>query len=44
MTIWRTFRLISIIDGVDVHENMKSCILVGVTNEKFWRDWHSSFN
>ena len=44
MTIWRTFRSLALIDGIETYENMEKCICGNITTEAFWRHWHKSFN
>ena len=41
---WRFFRLIAIIDGVEVPEDMPRCFANTTTVQNFWKDWHASFN
>ncbi|ORC92379.1 glycerol uptake protein [Trypanosoma theileri] len=42
--IWKLSRLLAILDGVDVPEDMRRCFGNTVTIQDFWRDWHASFN
>ncbi|ORC92376.1 GUP1 protein [Trypanosoma theileri] len=42
--VWKLFRLISLVDGVDVPEDMRRCFTNTVSIQGFWRDWHASFN
>lgn len=44
MAIWRFFRLWSMMDGIDVPENMNRCVNMNYTFAGFWRQWHSSLN
>ena len=41
---WRFFRLVAIIDGVEVPEDMPRCFANTTTVQNFWKDWHASFN
>ncbi|KEG09522.1 glycerol uptake protein, partial [Trypanosoma grayi] len=42
--VWKLFRLLSLLDGVDVPEDMRRCFTNTVSIQGFWRDWHASFN
>jgi D-alanyl-lipoteichoic acid acyltransferase DltB (MBOAT superfamily) len=42
--IWKCFRLIALIDGVEAPEDMPTCFCDTTTIASFWRNWHSSFN
>jgi D-alanyl-lipoteichoic acid acyltransferase DltB (MBOAT superfamily) len=42
--IWKTFRTVALLDGVEAPEDMKRCFANTVTIAEFWRDWHASFN
>eukprot|EP00760_Papus_ankaliazontas_P020771 PhM_4_TR18505/c0_g1_i1/m.56647 len=42
--IWRFCRLVALIDGVEVPENMLRCWANNYLVTGFWRNWHSSFN
>lgn len=44
LIIWRFFRLFSVLDGIDTHENMPRCISMISRPSVMWRSWHSSFN
>lgn len=44
LIIWRFFRLFSVIDGIDTHENMPRCISMISHPSVLWRSWHASFN
>lgn len=42
--IWRFFRLVALLDGIDPPENMIRCIVNNYSCMGFWRGWHRSFN
>ncbi|CAD2217610.1 hypothetical protein AGDE_01350 [Angomonas deanei] len=42
--IWKFFRLVSLVEGVDTPEDMPRCFANVVSIQGFWRDWHASFN
>ncbi|KEG09524.1 putative GUP1 [Trypanosoma grayi] len=42
--VWKLFRLLSLLDGIDVPEDMRRCFTNTVSIQGFWRDWHASFN
>ncbi|RNF26781.1 putative GUP1 [Trypanosoma conorhini] len=42
--VWKLFRLIALLDGFDVPEDMRRCFSSTVSIRDFWRDWHASFN
>lgn len=42
--IWRFFRLIALLDGIESPENMERCICNNYSGFGFWRGWHRSFN
>lgn len=56
LIIWRTFRIIALLDGidspgnesiivgVDLTENMNRCVNNNFTFVGFWRSWHGSLN
>ena len=44
MCIWRIARVWSLFDGIEVPDNMKSCISFMYGFEEFWRNWHRGFN
>jgi D-alanyl-lipoteichoic acid acyltransferase DltB (MBOAT superfamily) len=41
---WRFFRLLAIVEGVEVPEDMPRCFSNTTTVQNFWKDWHASFN
>jgi D-alanyl-lipoteichoic acid acyltransferase DltB (MBOAT superfamily) len=43
LIIWRYFRLIALLDGIDPPENMKRCMTNNYSGMAFWRSWHRSF-
>lgn len=43
-TIWRFFRLVALVDGMEPPENMKRCFANNYDVEGFWKGWHSSYN
>jgi D-alanyl-lipoteichoic acid acyltransferase DltB (MBOAT superfamily) len=42
--IWRYFRFWSLVSGIETPENMPKCINNCYNLERFWKNWHSSFN
>lgn len=44
LLIWRFFRLIAWVDGVETIENMERCMSNTHSGLAFWRAWHRSFN
>ena len=42
--LWRFFRLVALMDGVEVPENMARCFCNILLIQHFWRDWHASYN
>lgn len=44
LVIWRFFRLWSLLENIEVPENMNGCINCNYTVRGFWRIWHYSFN
>jgi len=44
LCIWRLHRMIALIDGIEVPENMNRCMSDNYTITGFWRAWHKSFN
>eukprot|EP01095_Lingulamoeba_sp_RSL-Kostka_P015334 TRINITY_DN7011_c0_g1_i1.p1 TRINITY_DN7011_c0_g1~~TRINITY_DN7011_c0_g1_i1.p1 ORF type:complete len:559 (+),score=55.03 TRINITY_DN7011_c0_g1_i1:33-1709(+) len=44
LCIWRFFRVIALMDGVDTPENMLRCMANNYSFVGFWRGWHASFN
>ena len=44
LLIWRFFRLWSLLNGIDVPENMNRCVMTNYSMVQFWKDWHASFN
>ncbi|KAM7481876.1 hypothetical protein LguiB_006459 [Lonicera macranthoides] len=42
--IWRYFRFWSLISGIETPENMPKCINNCYNLERFWKNWHASFN
>ncbi|BAT93391.1 hypothetical protein VIGAN_07234300 [Vigna angularis var. angularis] len=44
LLIWRFFRFWSLINGIEVPENMPKCINNCHNLEGFWKNWHASFN
>ncbi|XP_028768255.1 putative membrane-bound O-acyltransferase C24H6.01c isoform X1 [Neltuma alba] len=44
LLIWRYFRFWSLINGIEVPENMPKCINNCHSLEGFWKNWHASFN
>lgn len=44
MIIWRTFRLLAMLDGIWTPENMLRCMTNNYSLLSFWRQWHHSFN
>ncbi|CAN1796342.1 Membrane-bound O-acyltransferase gup1 [Linum perenne] len=42
--IWRYFRLWSLINGIEVPENLPKCVNNCYNLESFWKNWHASFN
>ena len=42
--IWRSMRLVALVDGVDAPENMMGCCFDENSISSFWRSWHRSFN
>eukprot|EP01090_Pellita_catalonica_P004493 TRINITY_DN14318_c0_g1_i2.p1 TRINITY_DN14318_c0_g1~~TRINITY_DN14318_c0_g1_i2.p1 ORF type:complete len:399 (-),score=41.92 TRINITY_DN14318_c0_g1_i2:73-1140(-) len=43
--MWSAFRLWALLDGIQVYENMKKCIVVaGISFQGFWRAWHASLH
>lgn len=42
--LWKLFRLLALVDGVEAPEDMNRCFANTLTIQSFWRDWHSSFN
>lgn len=44
LIMWRTFRVFSVVDGFDTHENMPHCIFTVNRPSYMWRSWHASFN
>ncbi|XP_072952067.1 membrane-bound O-acyltransferase gup1 [Typha angustifolia] len=42
--IWRYFRFLSLIGGIESPENMPRCINNCHDLENFWKSWHASFN
>lgn len=42
--IWRTFRLASLLEGIEPPENMVRCFADNYDVEGFWRGWHASYN
>jgi len=44
MIIWKFFRVIGNLDGIDSPENMNRCVNNNFTFTGFWRSWHGSLN
>lgn len=44
LIIWRYFRLLALLDGIVVTENMTRCMSNTHSGLGFWRSWHRSFN
>lgn len=44
LIIWRFFRLVAMIDGIQVGENMIRCMCNNYSGLGFWRGWHRTFN
>merc|ERR1712196_515396 len=44
LTIWRFFRLWSMLSGVTPPENMPRCVNNHLSIKGFWRYWHHSFH
>ena len=44
LLIWRFFRLIAMLDGINTTENMERCMSNTYSGLAFWRSWHRSFN
>eukprot|EP01105_Mastigella_eilhardi_P013655 TRINITY_DN3109_c0_g1_i2.p1 TRINITY_DN3109_c0_g1~~TRINITY_DN3109_c0_g1_i2.p1 ORF type:complete len:489 (+),score=105.54 TRINITY_DN3109_c0_g1_i2:28-1467(+) len=44
LIIWRLFRMLALLDGVDSPENMTRCVNNNFTFTGFWRSWHGSLN
>ncbi len=44
LIIWRYSRLVSLLDGIVVPENMLRCMSNNYSTLSFWRSWHRSFN
>lgn len=44
LVIWRVFRVFSLFDGIDVHDNITSCIMGAYSFADFWRQWHVSMH
>lgn len=44
LIIWRFFRALALLDGIDAPENMERCIANNWSGFGFWRAWHRSFN
>lgn len=42
--IWRYFRFWSLVNGIDVPENMPKCVNNCYNLETFWKNWHASYN
>lgn len=42
--LWKFFRLVAFVDGVESPEDMNRCFSDTLTIQSFWKDWHSSFN
>lgn len=42
--IWRGFRMVALLDGIDPPENMKRCFANNYDIEGFWKGWHASYN
>lgn len=42
--VWRFFRLVALLDGVETIENMNRCMSNNYNLQGFWRSWHRSFN
>lgn len=43
MIIWRYFRTIALLDGINPPENMLRCMSNNYSGMAFWRSWHRSF-
>jgi len=44
LIIWRFFRFVALLDGIQTMENMGRCISTATSTLGFWRAWHRSFN
>ena len=44
LLIWRLARCWAMMDGIDVPENMRRCMLNNYTISGFWKGWHASYN
>jgi len=44
LIIWRFARLLSLLDGIDVPDDMVRCFMSQYTFTSFWRSWHASIN
>jgi len=44
LIVWRYFRILALLDGIEVPENMNRCMSNNYTVSGFWRSWHRSFN
>lgn len=43
LIIWRYFRTVALIDGINPPENMLRCMTNNYSGMAFWRSWHRSF-
>jgi D-alanyl-lipoteichoic acid acyltransferase DltB (MBOAT superfamily) len=43
-TMWRFFRAMALLDGINPPENMKQCFCNVHTAADFWQNWHASIN
>jgi D-alanyl-lipoteichoic acid acyltransferase DltB (MBOAT superfamily) len=44
LIIWRFARLLALLDGIDVPDDMVRCFMSQYTFTSFWRSWHASIN
>ena len=44
LVIWRYFRVLAMINGIEAPENMLRCMSNHMSTMGFWRSWHASFN
>jgi D-alanyl-lipoteichoic acid acyltransferase DltB (MBOAT superfamily) len=44
LVIWKFFRTVALLDGIETPENMNRCVNNNFTFTGFWRSWHGSLN
>jgi len=44
VVLWRLFRALALLDGIDCEENQASCVWMTSSIGGFWKGWHRSFN